>query len=133
MKRVLGFTLIEMTVLILVVSIIATYTALNYPGRESFDLDSISEQVKYDIRYTQLLAMGENTNYSITLSSGSYTISPSPSVGPATKTLPSGVTLSPQTITFDANGSPGAATTITITTTAGSRVLTLLAETGFVS
>ncbi len=133
MRKQTGFSLVELVMVIVIVSILAVFAAAQYPGRATFDLTSISDQLKRDIRYTQILAMGLNTNYTITLTSGSYTIAPAPFVGNATTTLPTGVTVTPQTIAFNANGTPtNGATTVTVTTSSGSRVLTLYAGTGFI-
>jgi len=133
MHKQTGFTLIELIMVIALAGIIAVFTTMCNPGTGPFNLDSISEQVKRDIRYTQILAMGLNTSYTITISPGSYTISPTPPTGSATMTLPAGVTLTAATITFDSNGTPitGAAS-VTVTTNTGNRILTLYDRTGFV-
>lgn len=134
MQRIKGFTLIELLVTMTLITIISVYFITRLPSSVAFNLSSITEQLRRDIRYTQALAMSLNTSYSIILSTNSYTISPNPPNGAYSVTMPTGVTLSAVTITFNSMGAPGAAASITVTATGiGSNTLTVSAETGFVS
>lgn len=135
MQRTQGFTLLEFVAVITIVSILSVIIMISYPSTGSFSLSSLTEQLKRDIRYTQTLAMSLNTNYTITTSASNYTISPTPPEGAVTVTMPTGVTLSANSITFNSMGNPSnlSAVVITITTTGvGSNTLTVVPETGFV-
>ena len=136
MRPTQGFTLIEFIAVLIVISILAVAVILNYPSAGSFNLISISEQLKRDIRYTQTLAMSLNTPYTINISATNYYISPTPPRGAVNVAMPSGVSLSGSSITFDASGTPSNSSIATITVTAtgeGSNALTVAPETGFVN
>lgn len=134
MHRIKGFTLIELITVMMLIGIIAVTISMNIPSSSTYSLSSITEQLRRDIRYTQTLAMSLNTNYSLILSTSSYTISPAPPEGAYTVAMPSGITLSAVTITFNSMGAPGSAASVTITAAGvGSDTLTVSAETGFVN
>lgn len=134
MRRTSGFTLIELIVMILVISLIALFFGIKTPSTSLYSLSSITEQLRRDIRYTQTLATSLNTDYSIILSTNSYIISPSPPNGAYLVSMPTGITLSPVSITFNSMGAPESGATITITASGvGTNALTVSAETGFVN
>jgi prepilin-type N-terminal cleavage/methylation domain-containing protein len=130
MKKAQGYSTIELVMVIVIIGIVSVFTYVKYPSTTPFNLNSIAEQLKADIRLAQTQAMSiTNATYSITIASGSYTVT-----GYSTVTLPSGVTLSPaQTITFDQSGVPTAGTTVTVTVSGSTRVLTINGVTGYVS
>lgn len=130
MKKAQGYTLIELVMVIVIIGIVSVSAYVLYPSTTPFNLNSVAEQLKADIRLTQTLAMSiTNATYSITIASGSYQVTGNSSV-----TLPSGATLSPaQTITFDQHGVPAAGTTVTVTVGSSTRVLTVNGVTGYVS
>ncbi|QMT61232.1 hypothetical protein [Legionella sp. PC997] len=134
MHRTSGFTLIELIVMILIITLVALFFGIKTPSVSLYSLSSITEQLKRDIRYTQTLATSLNTDYSIILSTNSYTISPNPPNGAYSVSMPTGITLSSVSITFDSMGAPASAATITITASGvGTNTLTVSAETGFVN
>lgn len=124
--------MIELVMVIVIIGIISVFTYVKYPSPTPFQLNSIVDQLKTDIRLAQTLAMSmTNATYSITIVAGSYQVT-----GQSAMAMPSGVVLSPaQTITFDDEGVPGAATTVTVTVTVSgsSRILTVDGVTGYVS
>jgi MSHA pilin protein MshC len=129
-----GFTLFEFIVVMILVSILAAYASIRTPSTTVFSQSSVTEQIKRDIRYTQTLAMSLNTSYRIIFSTNSYTISPTTPDGVYTVNMPSGITLSPGTIIFNATGAPISAASVTITATGGgSTTISVSAETGFVN
>lgn len=135
MHRAKGFTVIEIIAIMMVVSIIAVFAVINYPSNAAFNQSALTEQLKRDIHYTQTLAMSLNTNYTISTSANNYFISPTPPEGAVSVNMPSGVTLSVSSITFDYMGNPLNASPVNITITAtgvGSNTLTVVPETGFV-
>lgn len=135
-----GFTLTELTIVIALVGTIGVAILFNnMPVRSYFDLRALSAQLIHDIRSTQILSLSLNGSYSIALNATNYQINNpdgslfSNSLNPNPVTLPAGVTLSPvATITFDTNGRPASATTVTISVAGLSRTLTLRAQTGFI-
>ncbi|PWY55350.1 hypothetical protein DGG96_12010 [Legionella qingyii] len=134
MRRTSGFTLIELIVIILIVTLMAVYYGIKTPSVSLYSLSSITEQLRRDIRYTQTLASSLNTNYSIILSTNSYTISPNPPNGAYSVSMPTGITLSSVSITFNSMGAPESGAIITITASGvGTSTLTVSAETGFVN
>lgn len=130
MKKLQGYTILELVMVIAMIGIISVFTYIKYPSTTPFNLNSVADQLKTDIRLAQTRAMSiTNATYSITISSGSYQVTGSSAV-----TLPSGASLSPaQTITFDQYGVPTAATTVTVTVSGSTRVLTVNGVTGYVS
>ncbi|KTD05596.1 prepilin-type N-terminal cleavage/methylation domain-containing protein [Fluoribacter gormanii] len=134
MRRTSGFTLIELIVIILIITLIALYYGIKTPSVSLYSLSSITEQLRRDIRYTQTLASSLNTNYSIILLTNSYTISPNPPNGAYSVNMPAGITLSSVSITFNSMGAPDSGAIITITASGvGTNTLTVSAETGFVN
>lgn len=131
-----GFTLIELVTVMLIVAIMMIFIGIKLPSTATYSLSSVTEQIRRDIRYTQTLAISlkNDTGYSLVISANSYSISPSPPDGAYTVTMPSGVTLSAVTITFDSMGAPASAATVTVTASGvASYTLTVSPETGFVS
>ena len=131
MKKTQGYTIIELVMVIVIIGIISVFTYVKYPSPTQFNLNSVADQLKADIRLAQTLAMSiTNATYAITIASGSYQVTGNSSV-----TLPSGAALSPaQTITFDQYGVPTAApSAITVTVSGSTRVLTVNSITGYVS
>jgi prepilin-type N-terminal cleavage/methylation domain-containing protein len=134
MQEIKGFTLIELAVVIIIIGITTAFISMMLPNSSTYTLSSATEQLRRDIRYTQTLATSLNASYSIITSTNSYTISPNPPSGALTVTMPTGVTLSAVTITFNSMGAPGGAASITVTAAGvGSNTLNVLAETGFVN
>lgn len=141
MSRLNGFSLLELLIVMIIISIVTGIGYISYPGRAAFDAIAMKNQIIQDIRYTQMLSMSLGGGYGIVFNAANYQIKkpdgtnfthPSMTTNPIT--LPTSVTLStvPQTISFDVNGRPSAGTTLTITTSLGQAVLRLQSETGFV-
>ncbi len=135
MKKIIkGFTLLELIIVMLVISIILISVQMNMPSSANYNLSSFTDRIRTDLRYTNLLALSLNQSYSIVFTANSYSISPSPPSGAYSVAMPSGVTLSPVTVTFDSMGTPNAAANIAITASGvGTNTLTVTAETGFVN
>lgn len=134
MQQAKGFTLIELIAVMLITVILLYFIGIKTPTPATYSFSSVVERLKRDIRYTQTLAMSLNTSYSLATTASGYLISPNPPAGAYSVTMPSGVTLSAATITFDTSGAPAAAVSITITATGIiSKSITVTAETGFIS
>jgi prepilin-type N-terminal cleavage/methylation domain-containing protein len=155
MKRNTAFTLIELIIVIVIASILASIAVTRWPGTV-INLNAQTQQLASDIRYTQNLAMSRATEYTLNVTATTYSITTNgtavnnPVTGNATVTLGSGITitLSPTNlpnnlITFNSLGTPYTDTTATtalsnaavITLTSGSntKTITIQPQTGRVT
>lgn len=141
-----GFTIIELSLVILVMSIIGIYVGVNWPDN-TLNLRAQADRLAGDIRYAQALASSHGQRYQVNfLSSTTYTISDSSGnvvvyAGTGTVSL-SNTTMSytATPLVFDSKGIPysGAMPTIlsgsfviTLTYTGGLTVtITISPETG---
>lgn len=151
-KKQNGFTLAELMLVIVLISIIAVIAVPRFTT--SPNLDAQTQQLLSDLRYTQMLAIthGQRFRVNFTLPS-SYDITnlagtavPNPSTNTNTITMSSGITLSGLTnlpnnlVAFDERGIPysdSAATTalaanatITLTRNGITRTITITQQTG---
>ncbi|MFC1855441.1 prepilin-type N-terminal cleavage/methylation domain-containing protein [Thermodesulfobacteriota bacterium] len=70
-----GFTLIEITLLIIIISIIAAYAYPRFSAVSDIQLNSALDRLKSDVYYAQELSMTTRTNCGIfVVNSGSYRI-----------------------------------------------------------
>ena|SRR5690348_15244300 len=155
-KNQLGFSLIELVMVIMIISILAVTVFIRWPGT-TINIEAQSTELQNDIRYAQALSMTEgqrfrwveisSTTYQIQNGSGTAILLPS---GKTTVTLGSGITfgalgnLPNNLVAFDGKGapyvdtgSPGTAlttaATIPLTTTGASTTVTITPETGSVT
>lgn len=119
MRKTLGFSLIELVIIILIISILAIIPLFNLQTGININVEAQAQQFANDIRYTQSLAMSKEERYRITkLSSSSYQILNSSATaivfpsGSSTITLSSGITFGTWTnlpnnlIAFNGQGMP---------------------------
>ena len=118
MKRFLGFTLLEFTIVLVIIGIIAVFVSFFWPD-SIVNLDAAANQIANDIRYTQSLSMNKGERYRwIKTSATTYQIVDSGgspillSGGNTTQTLASGITfgslvnLPNNLVAFDGKGVP---------------------------
>ena len=118
MRKMHGFSMLELVIVILVVAILAVMPFYNWPGKV-INLDAQAKLFADDIRYTQALAMSKTDRYRIVKSSlTSYQILNSAGAslqfpsGNTTETLNSGLSFGAWTnitnnlIAFDGRGTP---------------------------
>lgn len=122
--------MIELVMVIVLTGIVAVFTYVRFPSSTPFSLNSVADQLKADIRVAQTRAMSiSNATTSISITTNGYTVT-----GYSAVALPAGVSLSPaQVITFNDDGVPGTATTVTVSVGGSTRVLTVNGVTGYVS
>ena len=113
-----GFTMIEVIAVLVILGIISAVVIAKVSSViAQYNLDSEADVIKGHLRYAQALSMNSTVNWGITFSSGSYTIFTNPSstvalpgtsntAAPATANLPSGMTISTGTVSFDSWGTP---------------------------
>ena len=114
MKKISGFSLIELIVVIVVLSIVAASVSLFMPARTVYQSDGFADVFLQDLRFTQLLSMSQNQRYKLIVNAGSYQIQNqssvvfnNPETGAATNVYPAGVTITPTgTYNFDSIGVP---------------------------
>jgi len=136
-----GFTLTEL-VAVLVIAAILSVGAISFFSRSTFDAAAYSEIVKSAISEARRIAIAQRRTIFVVTTAGSVSVcydagcaSPVAALGagsaPATivYAAPSGVTLSVTSFTFDGQGRPSSAQSISI---AGGSTLTVAAETGYV-
>jgi type II secretion system protein H len=144
-----GFTMIEVIVVLLILGIVAAVVAVRMSDTSAYDLASQMEVVKAHLRLAQSRAMSSGSPWGINFTSattyylfqGAATGTPVQLLGEDCATVNLGktgachknsamtVTSAPQTITFDAYGSPGTAT-LTVATNGGDIIVTK--NTGFI-
>jgi prepilin-type N-terminal cleavage/methylation domain-containing protein len=125
LKNKSGFTLIELIVVIVLVSIVSKVIITKWP--KAVNLNAQAYQLANEINYTQSLAFSQGKRYRLNLTSTGYSITdingnavPDPVTHTNSTSFPSGVTASwsnlPNAlIAFDSNGNPytnSAATTL---------------------
>lgn len=141
-----GFTLVELVLTLLVAGVIAAVAAPRMLDRSAFQTRGAAGEVRTALRYAQRLAMAENREVCVTTTSSDMTLMFTDPPGPAcsnpvvrpdgdatsptyTVTLPSGITLTPGSFRFDAQGRPNAAQTLIV---GGMTQITIEGETGYV-
>jgi prepilin-type N-terminal cleavage/methylation domain-containing protein len=151
-----GFTLIELVMVIVLITILAGTAIVTWPGTK-INLNAQAQQLASDIRYAQSLAMTHGQRYRLNFTSTTtYTITttagvavPFPVTGDTSVTLGTGITLTlPPTnllnnlIAFDGLGIPytnstattalASAATITLSASPNSNTIQINPQTGSV-
>ena len=126
-----GFTVIELIVVIAVIGILAVMALARTLDSNTINSREVAVMVAADIKRTQELSMADIVNHSITFD-GDNTYTLDAEALPVT--LPAGMTVSTQTITFNSLGEPvGATTPINLTVGGRANAVTVQPYTGKVS
>jgi len=151
-RRPTGFTLIELIIVIVITGILASVAAPRFFERTAFDERSYYEDTLAALRYAQKLAIATGCEVQVTIASNSYTLkqhatnctsgaftldvfNPGNPGAAYSKTAPASLTMTPtQTLTliFDGLGKSDASATVTLSGSADTRTINVVAETGFV-
>lgn len=148
-----GFTLIELTLVLLIISIVSTYAVIKFPSG-SINISAQANQLMADIRHTQSLAINRGQRYRINFNNDRYWISDAdgstlythPASSGAVIFLDTGITSSSTHgfLVFDGQGKPytdaltpgtalAADAVITLTADSETRTVRITPETGRVS
>lgn len=137
-----GFTLVELITVLVLAAILAFSVIPRWPGR-AIELSGQTEQLANDIRLVQSMSMTRGQSHCLMITSPTYQIRNNncttavahPATGSTNPITLTNVTLapSPVSIQFNGRGQPGAATTITLSSSGESRTVTVSAETGRVT
>jgi MSHA pilin protein MshC len=142
-------TVVEVTVVIVIIGILAAIAIPRMVDRRGFDSRAFYDRAQSVVRQAQKTAIARRvttTPIYVCVAAGAIsagtnstcsTLLPDPTgVGTLSATAPSGVTLSPTgNFSFDAQGQPSAAVTLTLTSTIPgdpARQITIAASTGYV-
>lgn len=150
-SAIAGFTLVELVITIVIMGILASVAAPRFFERDAFDERGYYEDTLAALRYAQKLAVATGCPVQVTITASAYTLNqretscapgnaftgnvfnPATQDSSYTKAAPSGLTLTPATLTFNGLGQvSGSPITLTLTGTADTRSITLVPETGFV-
>jgi len=133
-----GFTLVELIVVILLISILSISIAPRFFGVSSYEDRKAADELRTAFRHSQQLAMNRGGNVQLILTASNFTVQladgtalQSPAgIKPYQIDFPPNVAVSPAvTITYDRLGRPSIGTTTAITL--GSQTVIVEQETGY--
>lgn len=137
-----GFTLVELTVVLIVLGLLAAVVMPRVFDRATFDARGFSDELAQTVRYAQKLAVAQHASVYVLTGGGQVRVcfdaacaqpAPNPAGGALTRNVPSGVTLSaPASLAFDALGRPSAAASYAVSGGGVNRTLWVEVETGYV-
>lgn len=124
-----GFTLAEIVMVLVIVSVLAVAAMPALFGRLTFDTRRFADQVRAAVQYAQKVAVAQRRNVCVTVTASSLSLTQGTSAGAACTAAvfdvstgsdfvlntPGNVSLGAVTITFDALGQTASAATVTVT------------------
>ena len=138
-----GFTMIELTVVIVIVGILAVVAVAKLSNVDAFEVQGFFDSTKSAVRFAQKLAVAQRTNVVVVVNATSISVCytnpgcatpvTDPTSGqPMTLPAPAGVSLAgPASVSFDGLGRATPGGTITVTGAGISRSLIVEQETGY--
>lgn len=143
-----GFTLIELTIVMILLAILYTVFRPRVLSSNPFNLQSFAGVLRHDLLLTKAMSISHNARYSIVIGANSYQIrDPNgvavqiPQATSPNTTYPAGITVTPATtIVFDSLGQPYTAgnvalttpLTLTVATSGFSQTVSVMPQTGFI-
>lgn len=143
-RRLNGFTLIEVIAVLLLIGLFSTVALSRYSSTNSIKLVKETEILKNHLRHARSRSMGDEVQWDIKISTGSYTLEKNgitsainlPGEDSPVHSFSNGVTVTTgngSTVSFDKWGSPGPADIdIVLAMGAESRSITISKNTGFI-
>ena len=124
-----GFTLAELVMVLVIVSVLAVAAMPAMFSRLTFDSRRFADQVRAAIQYAQKVAVAQRRNVCVTVTASSLSLTQGTSAGAACSAAvfdvssgsgfvlnaPANVSLGAAAITFDALGQTASAATVTVT------------------
>lgn len=146
MRTSSGFTLPELVVTMVVVGIMAAAVIPRFADTAAFDVFGFTEQTREIIRFAQKSAIAKRRSVCVSIGSGSISLTVpasfggscaqsliDPSNGKAfAQTVPTQVTISVVSFSYDASGAPSAGQTIVVSSGSSTQTITVDAGTGYV-
>lgn len=140
----IGFTLVELIVVILIVGILSVSVAPRFFGVTSYENRQATDELLSALRYSQQMAMNRGGGIHLVLTANNFTVQRSDGTGlrspdgriPYTKPFPNNINVTPGTVRYNALGQPVDAVNIPLTTDItininGSPAITIEANTGY--
>lgn len=69
-----GFTLVELTIIMLIISILSAIVVVQINAREQHLVTTLSDEFRRDLSHAQLLAISQSQRLELTTSSGGYSV-----------------------------------------------------------
>lgn len=141
-----GFTLPELVITMVVVGILAAVVVPRFVDQATFDVFRYVEQTREALRFAQKSAIAKRRSVCIVIGTGAITLTVpasfggscaqgliDPSTGKAfSQPVPSQVTITSASFSYDASGTPSAGQTITVSSGSSTQTITVDAGTGYV-
>lgn len=140
-KALRGFTLVELVIVIVIVSILSIYAMTQHPDSAEMTLPSQAERLASDIRLAQTLAFTSGKGIRLTVdtpgANGVYSVACIPTCDTSnnfTVTMQKGISLTGTTpVEFNTLGVPNQTATYTLAAGSSTKTVTIAALTGHVS
>ena len=144
LKKHIGFTLVELIVVILITGILSVSIAPRFFGVAAYENRKVTDQLLSALRYSQQMAMNRGGNIELVLTTNNFTVQLSgggnlrspDGLTPYTKKFPNSINPTPDTVRFNALGQPitfaGVLLTVDTTLTINAtNTITIRANTGY--
>jgi len=139
-RNSLGFTMIEIIAVLIIIGILSAVAVSKIASTQSYSAATETDILKMNLRYAQLRALSDDTNWGMVFHGNTYTIQKDGSTAPYNlpnenspthKSESDEITFSGGPVTFDEWGSPGSADILINISPCGGTI-TINKNTGFI-